>query len=168
MKVTREGRPFTASYSVVRVLFKASGNGELWLDYGNREAGSPRYDLDLIAAQLLSTEKQKPALAVAEVLKGGLHSRQPTASAQNFVLWGVLGLAVIGWARSDTGGRTWSFKRKGNRKTKGRPEDEPNSAASGWPTRLPERGSRRENAMNKYLTRFILTDITYNGIVTLR
>ena len=86
---------FTASYAVVRLMFQASGNSDLWLYYGNPDAGSPRYDIDLIAAQLLSAEKQKPTLAVAEVLKAGLRSRPPAAGAQNFILWGVLGLAVI-------------------------------------------------------------------------
>lgn len=86
---------FMASYAVTRLLFKASGTGELWLYYGNREVASPRYDIDLIARQLLSAEKQKPTLAVAEVLPAGLRSRQPESGAQNYLLWGVLGLAVV-------------------------------------------------------------------------
>ena len=48
---------FAVFYPVTRVLFKAPAEPATFLYYGNSSVGSPQYDLDLIAPQLLAEEK---------------------------------------------------------------------------------------------------------------
>jgi len=55
--ITLEG--FRLYYPLTRLLFKAQPGDELFIFYGNSLAASPRYDLDLVAAQLLAAEKRE-------------------------------------------------------------------------------------------------------------
>ena len=48
---------FTAFYPATRILFKAKPDDELFLYYGNPHVAPPRYDLSLVAEQLLAAEK---------------------------------------------------------------------------------------------------------------
>ena len=73
---------FQAWYTLTRILFKVPDeNGKPFLYYGNDKAVSPRYELDLIANQLMAAEKgkaipgpeqtlQKPSGPTADMLAG--------------------------------------------------------------------------------------------------
>jgi hypothetical protein len=89
---------FRADYPVTRLIFKSTADSALpvWLYYGNGEASLPRYDMTLVANELLRSERTatgagpeellKPVAAVGDTLKG----------ASRYVFWGVLGIVVIG------------------------------------------------------------------------
>jgi len=47
---------FAVFYPATRVLFKAKGDAELLLCYGNPRVSSPSYDLNLAAGQLLAAD----------------------------------------------------------------------------------------------------------------
>ncbi len=85
---------FQAFYPATRVLFKAQSADELLLYYGNPQAASPRYDLSLVAGQLLAADQAEASLAGEEQLKKswgeGHHPGQG-----GIVLWGVLALVVV-------------------------------------------------------------------------
>lgn len=83
-----------ASLPVVRLLFKADA-GSLALYYGNRATVAPRYDLALMAGQVLAAEKSVAGLAPAEKLHGDGWQRTMFASGRGGILfWGVLALVV--------------------------------------------------------------------------
>ena len=50
---------FRSYYPVTRVLFKATPDAAqpVWLYYGNPDATAPRYDLTLVAGELLKAER---------------------------------------------------------------------------------------------------------------
>jgi hypothetical protein len=83
-------------YPVTRLLFKAPAEPTTLLYYGNRAAGYPQYDLDLIAPRLLAEEKSTATLAAEEELKksviGGLFALSGTKS---ILFWGALALVVV-------------------------------------------------------------------------
>ncbi|MEK7686627.1 MAG: DUF3999 family protein [Verrucomicrobiota bacterium] len=86
---------FQVFYPATRLLFKASSSSDLFLYYGNREAGFPQYDLSLVGSQLLTSEKSAAALAGEEQLKKLPWSETSTATGlTGFLFWGVLGLVV--------------------------------------------------------------------------
>ena len=60
---------FQAFYPATRVLFKAQPADELLLYYGNPQAAAPRYDLSLVAGQLLAADQAEAALGAEEQLK---------------------------------------------------------------------------------------------------
>jgi hypothetical protein len=55
----------TAFYLATRILFKARPDDGLFFYYGNPRVASPSYDLNLVAGQLLTAEKE-PAVLSAE------------------------------------------------------------------------------------------------------
>jgi hypothetical protein len=65
---------FQAFYPATRILFKAQPAGALLLYYGNRRAAAPRYDLSLVAGQLLAADQSEA---------GGV------------VFWGMLAVVVV-------------------------------------------------------------------------
>lgn len=88
---------FQCSYPVSRVLFKAESAGELHLYYGNPEAGSPEYDLNLVARQLQAAERTSASLGPQEQLKKATWREQWTGGKPaGFLFWGVLAAVVIG------------------------------------------------------------------------
>jgi hypothetical protein len=66
-----ELRDLRCHYPVTRMVFKTAHDAAqpLWLYYGNREACTPRYDLNLIAAQLLRLEKSRATAGCEELTK---------------------------------------------------------------------------------------------------
>lgn len=85
-----------ATYSVARLLFKTEP-GPLALYYGNRTAAAPRYDLALVAGQILTAEKSIAALGREEPARTGGWADQALGGARGgILLWGVLALVVIG------------------------------------------------------------------------
>ncbi len=87
---------FQLSYSATRVLFKGKPGDAAFLYYGNPRASAPRYDLSLVAGQLLAAEKFPGALANAEQLKKSAWAERGVPGRGGFVLWGILGVVVVG------------------------------------------------------------------------
>lgn len=86
---------FKFFYPATRILFKATRGEELSLCYGNPNASPPRYDLSLVAGQLLAADKNAAKLAVEEPLqKPPWHATEITGNASYF-FWGVLALVVV-------------------------------------------------------------------------
>jgi hypothetical protein len=86
---------FKFFYPATRILFKAAPGEELSLYYGNANAAPPRYDLSLVAGQLLSADKKAASLTDEEPLqKPSWHETEITGNASYF-FWGVLALVVV-------------------------------------------------------------------------
>ena len=83
----------TASRPVARIVFKAPASGTTELLYGNAVAGVPRYDLGLLAQDVLSAPRQVASLA--DVIGADKPPGFALGSA-TWVLWVVLGLVVLG------------------------------------------------------------------------
>ena len=85
---------FQAFYPATRILFKAQPADELVLYYGNPRAASPRYDLSLVAGQLLAADQAEATLAAEEQLKKswGEGHRPGTGG---FLFWGMLAVVVV-------------------------------------------------------------------------
>jgi hypothetical protein len=86
---------FRLFYPVTRVLFKASSNDEVFLYCGNANAASPRYDLSLVADQLLAADKSSASVGAQEQLKKSSWSETQKPGNGGLVFWGVLALVVI-------------------------------------------------------------------------
>jgi hypothetical protein len=85
---------FQAFYPAPRVLFKAQSADELLLYYGNPQAASPRYDLSLVAGQLLAAEQAEASPTAEQQLKKSWgEGRQPGKGG--VVFWGVLAVVVV-------------------------------------------------------------------------
>lgn len=83
-------------HPVTRVLFKAPMAPATYLYYGNREVGSPQYDLDLIAPRLLAEEKSVASLAAAETLKkSGVSELFQISGTKSIVFWAALAAVVV-------------------------------------------------------------------------
>ena len=68
---------FQLRYAATRLLFKAAAGETIDLSYGNAAAESPRYDLSLVAGQLLGAEKIIVTAAAEEVVgKNSWRDRQ--------------------------------------------------------------------------------------------
>ena len=86
---------FQLFYPATRVLFKAQAGGELFLYYGNPEAASPRYDLSLVASELIAAEKADSALGGQEQLKKAGWRETQTPGKAGLLFWGILALVVV-------------------------------------------------------------------------
>ena len=87
---------FRLFYPVTRQIFKTASEAGVFLYYGNREAGSPQYDLDLMTSQLLSSEQTKASLAAEEILREATWRERATApGASHAIFWAVLVLVVV-------------------------------------------------------------------------
>jgi hypothetical protein len=86
---------FQVFYAVTRVLFKAEPGNELFLYYGNPQASPPRYDLSLVAGQLLAADKSSAALADGEQLKKSSWAEGRTPGKGGVLFWGILALVVV-------------------------------------------------------------------------
>jgi len=86
---------FQVFYPATRVLFKANADDTLFLYYGNARASSPRYDLSLVAGQLLAAEKSSATFSPQELLKktSWLENQKPGTGGVLF--WGVLAVVVV-------------------------------------------------------------------------
>ncbi len=90
---------FRGHYPVTRVIFKTPSDSTqpIWIYYGNPGAASPRYDVALIADQLLRAERTPATLGRQE----NMHSKseriiQTLSGSSLYIFWGVLGVVVIG------------------------------------------------------------------------
>jgi hypothetical protein len=83
---------FQADYPVTRLLFKADEGDNLFLFYGHPDSSAPRYDLSLVAGQLLSAEKMEARPGAEESLAAS--GRPGKAGKGGVLFWGVLALVV--------------------------------------------------------------------------
>lgn len=86
---------FELAYPVTRVLFKAALEAPVYLYYGNHQAGPPRYDLSLVAAQILATDKTVVLPGGEEQLKKSSWREQTPVGSGGVIFWAVLGLVVV-------------------------------------------------------------------------
>jgi hypothetical protein len=85
---------FRAFYPRTRLLFKAKADDTLFLFYGNPRAAAPRYDLNLVAGELLAADKATATLGTEEQLGRGTGARLDQHD-QRVVFWGILVLVVV-------------------------------------------------------------------------
>ena len=84
----------TATHGIARLLFKTDA-APVALYYGNTQAASPRYDLALVAGQILAAPKNLAALGPEEKSRPDGWARTALTGARGGVLfWGVLALVV--------------------------------------------------------------------------
>src|SRR4029077_12067099 len=93
-----ELRDFRGYYSVTRVVVKATPDPAqpIWLYYGNPDATAPRYDLTLVASELLKAQRSTVTTGAEENLspKPSVVSQTLTGSTR-YIFWGALALVVI-------------------------------------------------------------------------
>jgi Protein of unknown function (DUF3999) len=85
---------FQVFYPATRVLFKAQPADALLLYYGNRESTTPRYDLSLVAGQLLAADQADATLGTEEQLKTSWGEGHQ-AGKGGIVFWGILAVVVV-------------------------------------------------------------------------
>src|SRR5208282_5829417 len=86
---------FQLFYPATRVLFKARPDDGLFLYYGNPRVASPRYDLSLVAAQLLAADKATASLAAEQQLRKSSWREHEIPGTGGVVFWGILALVVV-------------------------------------------------------------------------
>jgi hypothetical protein len=86
---------FTAAYPVTRVLFKAKGEDDLFLYYGNPRVVSPRYDLSLVAGQLLAADKKTVPLGAGQQLNKPSWREYEVPGKGGVLFWGILAVVVV-------------------------------------------------------------------------
>jgi hypothetical protein len=87
---------FRLFYPATRLLFKAKQDERLYLYYGNPQAASPRYDLSLVATELIAAEKAPATAASEERLRKPSWAEGGTTGSGGIVFWGILAVVVIG------------------------------------------------------------------------
>ena len=91
-------RDFRGHYPVSRVVFTAASDSTqpIWIYYGNPDAASPRYDVALIADQLLRAERAPAALGQPQNMHSKTERIIRTLSGSSlYIFWGVLAIVVI-------------------------------------------------------------------------
>jgi hypothetical protein len=86
---------FTAAYPVTRVLFKAKADDELFLYYGNPHVLPPRYDLSLVAGQLLAADKKIVPSGAEQQLKKLSWQEYQIPGKGGVLFWGILAVVVV-------------------------------------------------------------------------
>jgi hypothetical protein len=86
---------FQTVYRATRLLFKAKPGDELFLYYGNPRVDSPRYDLSLVANQLLAAEKNVASLSAEEQLRKTSWRENSTPSQGGIFFWVILAVVVL-------------------------------------------------------------------------
>jgi hypothetical protein len=93
-----ELRDFRSYYPVTRVVFKTTPDPAqpVWLYYGNLDATAPRYDLTLVAGELLKAERGTvPAGAEENLSPKPSFAGQTLTGSTRYIFWGALALVVI-------------------------------------------------------------------------
>ena len=86
---------FQLFYPVTRILFKARPDDELFLYYGNPRVDSPRYDLSLVAGQLLAADKAVASPTAEQQLRKSSWREHEIPGTGGVVFWGILSLVVV-------------------------------------------------------------------------
>jgi hypothetical protein len=95
---TIELRDFRGYYPVTHVVFKATPDPAqpVWLYYGNLDAAAPRYDLTLVAGELLKAERSTVTAGAEENLSPTpSFAGQTLTGSTRYIFWGALALVVI-------------------------------------------------------------------------
>jgi len=87
---------FRVFHPATRILFKAKSDDDLLLYYGNSQAAPPRYDLSLVANQLLAAQKSVAIPVAEQQLKKSAWGEGHAAGRGGVVFWGILAVVVIG------------------------------------------------------------------------
>jgi hypothetical protein len=88
-------KDFALRYPVTRIIFKTGADTATYLYSGNPQASRPRYDIDLVARQLLAAEKGKATLGFGESLKTSRWFETEKVSGKaGWIFWGVLAVVV--------------------------------------------------------------------------
>jgi hypothetical protein len=93
-----ELRDFRGHYSVVRAIFKTPPNPAqaMSIYYGNPDATAPRYDVALIADQLLRAERADATLGPLEKNESAsARVAQTLTGSARYIFWSVLALVVV-------------------------------------------------------------------------
>ena len=93
-----ELRDFRGYYPVTHVIFKATPDPTqpVWLYYGNLDATAPRYDVTLVATELLKAERGTVAAGAEENLSSKpAFVGQTLTGSTRYIFWGALALVVI-------------------------------------------------------------------------
>ncbi len=86
---------FKLFYPATRLVFKAADAPVLF--YGNANVNAPRYDVALVARQLLAAAKSAAASGTEQALKGADWSEgEPLSGVRGWIFWGILAAVVIG------------------------------------------------------------------------
>ena len=91
-------REFRGYYPVTRVIFKATSDPAqpVWLYYGNPDTTAPRYDVTLVASELLKGDRNPVTGGPEENLSSKPSFVGETlAGSTRYIFWGALGLVVI-------------------------------------------------------------------------
>ena len=87
---------FQVFHPATRLLLKTKPDDAVFLYYGNPRVTSPRYDLNLVAGELLTADKAAASLGMEEALRKSSWSEGRTAGSGSIVFWGVLAGVVVG------------------------------------------------------------------------
>jgi hypothetical protein len=86
---------FRVIHPVTRLVFKATEPPTLY--YGNPSSSSPRYDLSLVAMQLLAADKAIATPGAEEALKKAAWTEGgPLTGVRGWLFWAILVLVVAG------------------------------------------------------------------------
>ena len=86
---------FKFVYPATRLVFKAADAPVLY--YGNANVNAPRYDVALVARQLLAAGKSAATPGAEQALKKADWSQgEPLSGVRGWIFWGILAAVVIG------------------------------------------------------------------------
>ena len=83
-----------AQHAVSVVVAKITDSAPVFLYYGNNLAYAPRYDLQLVRAELLSAQQQNATLGTEKVLRAEVKSASDSSVGSPW-FWVALGVAII-------------------------------------------------------------------------
>ena len=86
---------FQLFYPATRILFKAKSEDAVFLYYGNPRVALPRYDLGLVAGQLLAADKTAASLAAEEQLRKSSWRENQMPGQGGVIFWGILAVVVV-------------------------------------------------------------------------
>lgn len=86
---------FKVFYPATKILFKAKSDDDLFLYYGNPNVAPPRYDLNLVANQLLAADKKAASAGDEQQLKKTSWRENQIPGKGGILFWGILALVVI-------------------------------------------------------------------------
>jgi hypothetical protein len=86
---------FQLFYPATRVLFKTGPQDAVFLYYGNPQVASPRYDLSLVAGQLLAADRRTVSSDPEEQLRKSSWRENQIPGQGGVIFWGVLALVIV-------------------------------------------------------------------------
>jgi hypothetical protein len=86
---------FQMGFLATRIVFKAKPGDPLFLYYGISRAAPPRYDLSLVADQLLAAEKNAASLSAEEQLLKSARGENRAPGQGGLLFWAILAVVVV-------------------------------------------------------------------------